>query len=258
MKWPLTLLGLAAVALIFAPWVAPYDPMQTAPDQTMQPPGVEHPFGTDAFGRDVFSRLLYGGQRTLAITILATATTVLTGLCLGLVAVAAGGWFERVVLSFINALLAFPSLLLALIILTLLGTGAVPLALAAGLSQVGAYARIARSAVIAVRPALYIEAALVMGADSRHIFLRHILPNIQPTITAYTGVMFSYNLLNSAALSFLGLGGAPGVPDWGVILAEGRAVLRAAPWISLAPGIAITLVVMAVNHLVSGVNRRFR
>jgi ABC-type dipeptide/oligopeptide/nickel transport system permease subunit len=256
MKWTLIPLGLIAAALIFAPQIAPYDPMQTAPDQTMQPPGVEHPFGTDAFGRDVFSRLLYGGQRTLAITIFATTTTVLAGLCLGLVASAAGGWFERMALSFINALLAFPSLLLALIILTLLGTGAVPLALATGLSQVGAYARIVRSAVIAVHPALYIEAALVMGADSRHIFLRHILPNIQPTITAYAGVMFSYNLLNSAALSFLGLGGAPGVPDWGVMLADGRAVLRAAPWMSLAPGIAITLVVMAVNHLASGINRR--
>ncbi|NWG15137.1 MAG: ABC transporter permease [Chloroflexi bacterium] len=253
MRRVLTALCLTAALLVFAPHIAPYDPMQTAPTKALQPPDRTHPFGTDMFGRDVFSRLLYGGQRTLAIIVLATAVTVLPGLCLGVAA--SGGPLQQPAVSLINALLAFPSLLLALVILTLLGAGALPLALAAGLSLVGAYARIVRSAVIAVRPALYVEAALVMGASPRHILLRHILPNIQPTIAAYTGVIFSYNLLNSVALSFLGLGGAPGVPDWGIMLAEGRAVLRAAPWISLAPGTAITLVVLAVNYLVAAPRR---
>lgn len=249
MKRSLAVLGFLILITLLAPWLAPADPMQTDPANALQPPSGEHLLGTDSLGRDVLSRTLYGGQRTLLITAAATIISTCLGLPLGLASGLAGGWRDSLLTAITNALLAFPSLLLALVALTLLGVGGGSLAVATGLAQVGAYARVTRSAVVAVRSTQYVEAAYALGAPRRRVLLLHILPNIQPALLAYTGVVFSYNLLNSAALSFLGLGGEPGIPDWGVMLAEGRAALRAAPWISLVPGLAITLTVTAMNHV---------
>ncbi len=250
MKHSLLTLGLIVSVLLAVPILFPADPMQTDPQNAMQPPTASHPLGTDMLGRDVFSRVLYGGQRTLLITITATIITIGGGAVLGLAAgLSDNRWLDTAATILTNALLALPGLLLALVILTLLGAGALPLALATGLAQVGTYARVTRAAVITIRSMQYVEAAAALGAAPRRILFQHIWPNIQPVLLAYAGVVFSYNLLNGAALSFLGLGGEPGTPDWGVMLAEGRAALRAAPWVGLAPGLAITLTVMAVNRL---------
>ncbi|MBI5669917.1 MAG: ABC transporter permease [Chloroflexi bacterium] len=249
MKRSLAVLGLITIITLLAPWLAPADPLQTDPINALQPPGHDHLLGTDSLGRDVLSRALYGGQRTLLITATATIITAIVGLPLGLATGLSGGWRTSLLVAVTNALLAFPSLLLALVMLTLLGVGAAPLAVATGLAQAGAYARVVYAAVVAIRSTQFIEAAYALGASRRRVLLFHILPNIQPALLAYTGITFSYNLLNSAALSFLGLGGEPGIPDWGVMLAEGRAALRAAPWISLVPGLAITITVSAVHHL---------
>lgn len=249
MKRSLILLGCIVVTVLIAPWLAPADPMQTDPLNALQPPSGSHLLGTDALGRDVLSRALYGGQRTLLITSAATLVTVSLGSVLGVAAGITNGWRSQIPGAVTNALLAFPSLLLALVILTLLGIGGAPLALASGLSQAGTFARVTHSAILSIRSALYVEAASALGAPRLWVLRFHILPNIQPALLAYSGVVFSYNLLNSAALSFLGLGGEPGIPDWGVMLAEGRAALRAAPWISLVPGLAITLTVIALNQV---------
>jgi peptide/nickel transport system permease protein len=141
------------------------------------------------------------------------------------------------------------------VILTLLGRGIVPLSLAVGIALIASHARLTRSAVIQVRSMAYIEAAQAVGASRWHILRAYILPNIQPTLLAYTAVIFSYSILNGAALSFLGLGSEPGVPDWGAMLYENRATLLTAPWASLAPGVAITLTVLAANALADGMRR---
>jgi len=249
MRLPLGILLNIVILVFLAPLIAPTDPMRTDPASQLQPPGEGHPLGTDLLGRDVLSRVLYGGQRTLVVAALATIIAVIPGIVLGLLAGTSGGRLDDVIGLLLNALLAFPSLILALVVLTLLKAGILPLALATGIAQVASYARVTRSAVIAVRGMGYVEAARAAGASDWHLTINHILPNIQTPLLAYMGVVFSYSILNSAALSFLGLGGEPGVPDWGVILAEGRTAFRAAPWIGIAPGLAITATVWAVNRL---------
>ncbi len=243
MRWLLVLLVLF---VLFAPEAAPYDPMQTDPANQLAPPSSQHLLGTDLLGRDVFSRALAGGQHTLLIAALATGIALIPGLLLGLLALFDTA--DQLVSVLINAVLAFPGLLLALLVLTLVGQGMVALALATGVTQIAPGARVIRSAVISVRSSGYVEAARSLGTNNARLIAAHILPNILPTALAYTGVIFAYAILNSAALSFLGLGGQPGIPDWGVMLYEGRQAFRTAPWIAFAPGIGITLTVMLVNR----------
>jgi ABC-type dipeptide/oligopeptide/nickel transport system permease subunit len=248
MRVPLFVMMTVMLLVLLAPLVASYDPMQTS-DAQLQPPGGDHLLGTDLLGRDVLSRALFGGRRTLLIAFLATMLAVASGTLLGLLAGTVGGKLDATILSLLNAMLAFPSLVLALVVLTLLGAGIVSLAVATGMAQVASYARVTRSAVIAVRSMGYVEVAHALGATRPHIMSNHILPNIGRTLLAYAGVVFSYTILNAAALTFLGLGGEPGIPDWGVMLAEGRTAFRVAPWIGLVPGLLITVTVWAVNRL---------
>lgn len=238
------------VVILCAPLFAPRDPMATNGDDALQPPSVEYPLGTDALGRDVFSRVLYGGQRTLLIAALATLIAAVPGLVLGILAGSSTRAVDDILSALLNALLAFPGLLLALVVITLLGMGPVPAAVATGVALTAGYARITRAVVLRVRSAAYVEASRALGATPLRLALRHVLPNILPTLLAYTGVTFAYAVLNGAALSFLGLSGALGQPDWGAMLSDARMTFRAAPWASFGPGIGITLVVYAVNRLV--------
>jgi ABC-type dipeptide/oligopeptide/nickel transport system permease subunit len=249
----LIFLLLLLLVVIVAPLFAPSDPMLTDPTNQLQPPSSEHLLGTDLLGRDVLSRTLYGGRHTLLIAALATIIAFIPGVLLGSLSVIDGA--DHLIVILINAVLAFPGLLLALLIMTLLGQGAFPLALATGITQIAPCARITRAAVISVRSLGYIDAARALGATRLRMIYVHILPNIFTTILAYAGVMFAYALLNSAALSFLGLGGEPGTPDWGVMLYEGRQAFRAAPWIAAAPGLALTLTVILVNCAVDQITR---
>lgn len=232
--------------VLVAPLLAPNDPMATNTPNQFAPPGVDHLFGTDLLGRDVLSRTLYGGQRTLLIAALATLIAVVPGVAAGMLG--GVGAADRVLSLLINAVLAFPGLLFALLVLTLLGQGALPLALATGIAQIAPCARVTRAAVLVVRSQGYVEAARGLGASPLRLIAVHIAPNVALTVAAYTGVVFSYAILTSAALSFLGLGGEPGVPDWGVMLYEGRQAFRVAPWIAAAPGVAITLTVILTNR----------
>lgn len=234
------------VFVLVAPLIAPFDPMDADPPHQLQPPTLGHILGTDLLGRDVLSRALHGGRHTLLIAGAATLIALFPGVLLGLLGVV--GWADRLVTIGINAVLAFPGLLLALLALTLLGQGALPLALATGIPQIAPCARVTRAALLAVRGQGYVEAAHGLGASRARLIVRHMLPNIMTTVLAYGGVIFAYAILNSAALSFLGLGGEPGIPDWGVMLYEGRQAFRTAPWIAAAPGLAITLTVVVVNR----------
>jgi ABC-type dipeptide/oligopeptide/nickel transport system permease subunit len=206
-------------------------------------------------GRDVFSRVLYGGQHTLLIAAGATGIAVILGLALGFLAYM-GQLTERLVTVLVNALLAIPGLIIAFVVLTLLGRGDLPLMLATGFAQTAPFARLVSTVMKGVETELYVEAAESLGASRWRIFGAHILPNIGTPLLAYVGAVFSYCILNSAALSFLGLGAEPGIPDWGVMLAEGRTGFRVAPWVSFFPGILITLTVAAVNRLVDGLSTR--
>lgn len=250
--------ALAAVLLILfallGPALAPHDPHSTGADVQLQAPSGDHWLGTDLLGRDVFSRFLYGGQRILLIAGVATIFGIVPGVLLGLTAAFADPRIDGLINGLLDALLAFPGIILALLLLTLLGSGTpLTVALATGAMQIATCARVTRAAAINVRSSGYIEAALGYGAARVQIITAHVLPNIMYTLLAYFVVMFSFNILNGAALTFLGLGGAPGTPDWGVMLAEGRTVFRAAPWVALAPGIGISAVVIVVNWLAHSV-----
>jgi ABC-type dipeptide/oligopeptide/nickel transport system permease subunit len=249
MRGQLLLLAAMIFVVIFARFLAPYDPMLTDSTALLQPPGRTHLLGTDLLGRDVLSRVLYGGQRTLLTAVLATVTAICPGVLIGLLVGIYQGWVDKVLAVLLNAVLAFPGLVLALVILTLVGVGILPLALAVGGTQIAPFARVTRAAVMTVLSMEYVQAAEALGATRWQVVIRHILPNIQPTLITLSLVVFSYSILNGAALSFLGLGGEPGVPDWGVMLAEGRAAFRAAPWISFAPGVAITVTILMLSNM---------
>ena len=237
------------IGVLFAPLLAPRDPMTTSSADALQPPSADYLFGTDFLGRDVLSRVLYGGQRTLVIAALATAVAVIPGALLGLLAGSAGRRVDDVLSAVMNALLAFPGLVLALVVVTLLGTGPWSVAAATGVALVAGFARVTRAVVLRARSSAYVEASRALGAGSLRLALRHVLPNVLPTLLAYAGVTFAYSVLNGAALSFLGLSGALGIPDWGAMLYDARVTFRAAPWVSLGPGIGITLIVYTVNRL---------
>jgi peptide/nickel transport system permease protein len=254
MRLPLLTLALIVAITIAAPLFAPFDPMQPFADRVMKPPDAVHWLGTDGLGRDVLSRVLYGGRRTLLIAAGATTTAILPGLLLGIVTLL-GRRLDQGVGVLINSLLAIPALVLALVVITLLGQGAWQIALATGCSHIAAYGQIARTAARSASLAEYVNSARAIGATRLWIIRRHILPTAAPTLLAYVGVIFSYSIINSAALSFLGLGGEPGIPDWGTILAEGRTTFRSAPWVGIVPGIAITVTVAAVNALADRLGR---
>lgn len=250
----IVLLALLLLFVLVAPLLAPDDPMRTDTINQLQPPNHDHLLGTDLLGRDVLSRALYGGQHTIMIAALATAIAFVPGILLGLLSTL--NVADRWIAILINAVLAFPGLLLALLIMTLLGQGALSLALATGITQIAPCARVTRSAVVSVWSLGYIDAARGLGATRLRLIMAHVLPNILTTLLAYTGVIFAYAILNSAALSFLGLGGEPGVPDWGVMLYEGRQAFRSAPWIAVAPGFAITLTVILVNRAADQITKQ--
>jgi len=239
---------LCAIILITvsARWIAPHDPMMTRTDDSLQPPSLAYPLGTDLLGRDVFSRVLYGGQRTITIAFAAVLVAILPSVPI-LFIQQAGTNADTLLTTLLNVLLAIPPLMLSLVLITVLGRGWWQIALATGVAQIAPYARVVRGVSLQTYRMAYVDGARAVGGSKPWIVTRHILPNCLPTLLAYAGVMFSYAIINSAALSFLGLGGAPGTPEWGAILAEGRLVVQDAPWVSIAPGVLIVLTVIAVN-----------
>jgi peptide/nickel transport system permease protein len=246
---PLAWLVLAALAALLAPWLAPAGPLAADPARLLLPPGPGGLLGSDALGRDMLARLVWGGRWTLGLGLLALAVAVGLGLPPGLAAGSLGGRTDRVLMRLVDALLAFPGLLLAMVVVAVLGTGLVPVSLAVGLAAAPPYARVARGVAREVRAQPYIEAARALGASPWHIALRHILPNAAPPLIAFAVTQLGWVLLNGAALSFLGLGAPPGTPEWGGMLADGRGYLRDAPWVSGFPGLALTLTVLAANLL---------
>ncbi len=242
-------LALLLLLLVIAPALLPYDPLAMLPGQQFLPPGSGHLAGTDLFGRDVACRLLHGGRLTLGIGALAVLIAGLPGTALGLIAGYYGRWADRLITWLVDVMLAFPTILLALTIIAALGPGGPNVVLAVGLAGIPNYTRLVRGQVLSARRQPYVRAALTVGCTDRRILLRHILPNILGPLVVLATLDLGWAILNASALSFLGLGVQPPTPEWGAMLNEGRGYLRNAPWVSAAPGLAITLTVLAVNLL---------
>ena len=240
--------GLILVA-IFAPEIAPYDPIAQNYDATNQPPSREHPFGTDRFGRDVFSRVIYGTRWALGLGISILTLQLVIGVTLGLVAGYYGGLIESAIMRLVDIMLAIPGIVLALAIAGMMGGGIMPLV--AALVAVGwrGFARLVRGDVKSVMEDEYIEAAEAAAVSDARIILRHVLPNASASIIVYATLTLPAVILQIAALSFLGMGVSPPTPEWGAIIEQGRNQLQTEWWISTFPGFAIMLTVIGFNAL---------
>jgi peptide/nickel transport system permease protein len=216
---------------------------------SLTPPSLAHPLGTDLLGRDVGLRLLAGGLRTLRMAAAATVIAAALGSLWGLVAGHAGGWLEWILVHANDVLLSVPGLVLALVVIAALGQHETTIILAVGVGGVGSFARLARSAASQTSHRSFVLAARALGASEVRLLQRHVFPNTLEALTAYALLHFGWALVNSASLTFLGLGGAPSIPDWGQMLNESRLVFLHAPWLAAAPGTALALTVLAVQRL---------
>ena len=254
---PAGLLGMIILALIVtatlsASVLSPYDPLDMAPGQQLLPPSITHPLGTDLFGRDVFSRVLYGARISLPVGVIAALIAALPGILLGLISGYYGGKIDSVTMRVMDMLLAFPGLILALGIVAVLHPGLSNVMLAVGLAGIPTYTRTVRSSVLTVKRSLYVRAARAVGCRDSRILLRHILPNVLAPVIVLSTLNVGRSILHASALSFLGLGVQPPTPEWGAMIDEGREILRIAPWVSLTPAAMILLTVLAINLLGDG------
>lgn len=254
---PGAMIGLAILAImvmlaLLAPLLTPYNPVALSPRDRLQPPSLTHPFGTDAFGRDVFTRVIYGGRTSLRIGFIAVSIALLLGVTLGLLAGYYGGAVDDIIMRLIDVMLAFPGILLALAIVAILGPNLVNAMIAVGISASPVYARVVRGAVLQTRELAFVEASYSSGARAYRTLLIHILPNILGPIVVVATLGVAGAIIAGAALSFLGLGAEPPLPEWGLMLSEGRNYLRHAWWITTFPGLAIMTTVLSINLLGDG------
>lgn len=240
------------IVAIFAPWIAPHDPYAQNMQVMLQSPSLDHLFGTDEFGRDIFSRIIYGAQISLMIGIVGVLISIVFGVALGTVSGYFGGIVDSVVMRVMDIFMAFPSFLLALAIVSVLGPGMVNVMIAIGIFSVPTFARLSRSAVISAKNKEYIEAARAMGGTHLFIIWKHILPNSIAPIIVLSTMRIATAILTAAGLSFLGMGAQPPTPEWGAMLSTGREYLRTAPHVSTIPGLAIMFMVLAFNMLGDG------
>jgi peptide/nickel transport system permease protein len=238
------------VLAAFVPrWFSGHDPCATAPVDRLLSPRAGHPFGTDDIGRDLWSRVLAGSGLTIRATLIALAIAVVAGLALGVVSGFFGGRIDSLLMRFADVLLAVPGLLLALAIVTALGFGTVPVAIAVGVGIVPGFARTTRAEVLRVRTLPYVEAARVGGATWVRVLLRHVLPNSWGPVAVLAVLDTGVAIIAIASLSFLGFGAAPPAAEWGSLIASGRNFLITAPWVSLLPGLFVAAVVLSLNHV---------
>jgi peptide/nickel transport system permease protein len=240
------------LAAIFGPLFSPHDPTQMGAGRSLEPPSLAHPFGTDKFGRDLFSRVIAGSRLTLFIGCLAVAISCSIGSMLGLISGYAGGKVDNVIMRAVDVMFSFPDILIALSVVALLGPSLQNAVIAVGISAIPWYARVVRGTVLVEHQKQYFEAAQSLGAGHDRLVVRHILPNALPPILVLATLGFSTAILSAAALSFLGLGAQPPEPEWGLELALGRDLMRQAWWIMTFPGIAIAVTVLGFNLLGDG------
>ncbi len=240
------------LAGVLAPLLAPYPPDQIQPALRLRPPSLEHPFGTDAFGRDLYSRVLHGARIALRISLLSVLLAAAPGIWLGLLAGYHRGWSEQILSRLMEIWLAFPGLLLAIVLVARLGPSLDTTVIALGVVGLPSFYRLARNGTISARHALYVEAARALGIGQTRILLRHILPNLASPLIVLVTLRMGTMLLAAGGLSFIGLGAQPPLPEWGALLATGRDYLDTAWWLAFFPGLAFTLSVTGFNLLGDG------
>jgi peptide/nickel transport system permease protein len=232
------------------PWLfSGLDPYATAPAAKLLAPSSAHWFGTDELGRDLYTRVLYGSRLSVEAALLAVSLALVSGLGLGIVSGFIGGRVDAVIMRFIDVMLALPGLLLALAIVTAIGFGTLPVAIAVGVGIIPGFARTTRAEVLRIKTLPYVEAARVGGASWGRTLLRHVLPNAWGPVAVLATLDFGAAILATAGLSFLGFGAEPPAAEWGTLIANGRQFLITAPWVSLLPGLYVVLVVFSLNHM---------
>ena len=243
---------LLMVAAVFGRALVPYDPVGMDFAARFVPPSPDHPFGTDEFGRDIFSRVLHGARTSLQVAVIAVGISGTAGVALGLCAGFFGGWIDELVMRVMDVFFAFPAVLLAITVMAILGRGVGNAMIAIAIVYVPIFARVTRGAVISVRGREYVTAARALGQGPGPIMVKHVLPNSLGPIIVQTSLSLAFAILAEAALSFFGLGTQPPEPSWGRMLSEGRGFLRQAPWMGIFPGLAIMVSVMGFNFLGDG------
>jgi peptide/nickel transport system permease protein len=247
----LVLIGFVLLALL-APWIAPYDPIKQDSRLGLSSPGLEHPFGTDEFGRDILSRVLFGAQLSLVVAGSAVVISTLVGAALGLLSGYFSGRLDTWLMRVMDVLLSFPGLLLALVLAAVLGTGLTSVIVAVGIAGIPNFARVTRGAVLSARQNEYVEAARCIGCGHLGVMLRHILPNVAAPIIVLSTLYVAFAVLTASSLSFLGVGVQPPTAEWGAMTNAGRHILRQAWWVSTFPGLMIMLLVLSVNLVGDG------
>lgn len=253
----IALVGLVIVGAFFvmgllAPVLAPYDPLAVHPALRLAPPSRENPLGRDELGRDILSRILYGARLSLLIGFVSVGVGFFIGVPWGIVSGYRGGILDLITQRAIDVLLAFPTILLAILVVTVIGPGLWNAMIAVGVASVPVYTRVVRSLVLSVREEDYVHAARAVGASDSRILLRHIMPNALPPVIVLSTLYIGSAILSAAGLGFLGLGAQPPAAEWGAMLSRGRLYLRVAPHVALFPGLAIFFSVLGYNLLGDG------
>ena len=261
-SWTLFLaIVILAVALLWA--LVPglftaYDPVNGVPAEKLQPPSTAHWFGTDAIGRDLYARVVYGAIHSLSGALIAVTVGLLAGTLIGVVAGAVGGILDDILMRIVDVLLSIPGLLLALSIIILLGFGTVNAAIAVGVGSVASFARLSRSEVVRVRRTDYVEAAFGSGGTFFSVLRRHVLPNSLTAVVGLAALQFGSAILAISTLGFLGYGAPPPTPEWGLLISEGRNYVATSWWLTTLPGLVVVIVVLSANRISQSLGRSSR
>jgi peptide/nickel transport system permease protein len=248
----LILVALLVILSLLAPWLAPHDPIKISIAERILPPSMKHLFGTDQFGRDVFSRVLYGTRISLQVGLFSVILGGLIGIVIGSIGGYLGGWIDSIIVLIMDTLISFPATLLGIAFMAVIGPNIENTILALTIIGIPRYGRVVRVAALSIREKEYIEAARAAGSGQIKIMLLHVLPGAMAPLIVVTTIGIANAVLIEAALSFLGLGVSPPAPSWGNILADGRNFLTQAPWLTIFPGLAISLTVLGFNTLGDG------
>jgi peptide/nickel transport system permease protein len=254
---PMTASGVVICTLIvlgavLAPWISPADPLDQNIIDRMRPPGAEYWLGSDLFGRDVLSRILWGARITLVISVASITSAVLIGGAIGMVSGYIGGRFDLFVMQVMDVMLSFPALILGLVVVALLGPAVENLIVAIALTAIAPFARIARAPVLSLKERAFVEAGRALGFSHVRVLFVHILPNILSEVLVMASLWLATAVRTEASLSFIGLGVKPPTPTWGGMMRDGFEAILDAPWLSVFPGIAILLLVLGLNMVGDG------
>ncbi len=248
----MVIIGAFVLTALLAPILAPYDPIAQSLVERRQTPSMAHPLGMDDLGRDILSRIIFGARKSLQVGVLSVSLAIVAGTFIGAVSGYIGGWMDILVMRVMDIMLAFPALLLAIAIVTILGPGLLNMLYAIAIVSIPAYARIVRASVLRVKAEDYILASRAVGVSSVRILFRHVMPNCLTPLIVQGTLGIGTAILDAAGLSFLGLGAQPPTPEWGAMLGQGRFAVFSAPHIVLFPGLAIMLTVLGFNLLGDG------